>query len=118
MGQHSAQFLIRSNIVRSRYPRAILLQYTQEESTVNKLIDLQNITKSFDNIVILDDNILSISKAILYGRTIFKSIRKFIIYQLTCFFQQNNIFFYLFSIDKVWKIIIINVFKADTAAII
>ena len=55
MGQQSAQFLIRSNIVRSRYPRAILLQYTQEESTVNKLIDLQNITKSFDNIVILDD---------------------------------------------------------------
>jgi magnesium-transporting ATPase (P-type) len=36
------------------------------------------------DIVILDDNILSISKAILYGRTIFKSIRKFIIYQLTC----------------------------------
>ncbi len=39
-------------------------------------------------------------------------------YVNTCFFQQNNIFFYLFSIDKVWKIIIINVFKADTAAII
>ena len=35
------------------------------------------------DIVILDNNILSISKAILYGRTIFKSIRKFIIYQLT-----------------------------------
>ena len=34
-------------------------------------------------IVITDDNILSISKAILYGRTIFKNIRKFIIFQLT-----------------------------------
>ena len=35
------------------------------------------------DIVILDDNFLSISKAILFGRTIFKSIRKFIIFQLT-----------------------------------
>lgn len=42
------------------------------------------VSKEAADIVILDDNILSISKAILYGRTIFKSIRKFIIYQLTC----------------------------------
>lgn len=42
------------------------------------------VAKEASDIVILDDNILSISKAILYGRTIFKSIRKFIIYQLTC----------------------------------
>jgi calcium-translocating P-type ATPase len=42
------------------------------------------VSKEASDIVILDDNILSISKAILYGRTIFKSIRKFIIYQLTC----------------------------------
>ena len=41
------------------------------------------VAKEASDIVILDDNILSISKAILYGRTIFKSIRKFIIYQLT-----------------------------------
>ena len=41
------------------------------------------VAKEAADIVILDDNILSISKAILYGRTIFKSIRKFIIYQLT-----------------------------------
>ncbi len=44
------------------------------------------VAKEASDIVILDDNILSISKAILYGRTIFKSIRKFIIYQLTCNF--------------------------------
>ncbi len=44
------------------------------------------VSKEASDIVILDDNILSISKAILYGRTIFKSIRKFIIYQLTCNF--------------------------------
>ena len=41
------------------------------------------VTKEASDIVILDDNILSISKAILFGRTIFKSIRKFIIFQLT-----------------------------------
>ena len=44
------------------------------------------VAKEASDIVILDDNILSISDAILYGRTIFKSIRKFIIYQLTCNF--------------------------------
>ncbi len=41
------------------------------------------VSKEASDIVILDDNILSISNAILYGRTIFKSIRKFIIFQLT-----------------------------------
>ncbi|MBE6153908.1 MAG: cation-transporting P-type ATPase, partial [Firmicutes bacterium] len=41
------------------------------------------VAKEASDIVILDDNFISISKAILYGRTIFKSIRKFIIFQLT-----------------------------------
>ena len=41
------------------------------------------IAKEASDIVILDDNFMSISNAILYGRTIFKSIRKFIILQLT-----------------------------------
>lgn len=41
------------------------------------------VSKEASDIIILDNNILSISKAILYGRTIFKSIRKFIIYQLS-----------------------------------
>lgn len=41
------------------------------------------VAKEAGDIVILDDNLLSISNAILYGRTIFKSIRKFIIFQLT-----------------------------------
>ena len=41
------------------------------------------VSKEASDIVILDDNFMSISKAILYGRTIFKSIRKFIIFQLT-----------------------------------
>ncbi len=41
------------------------------------------VAKEASDIVILDDNFISISKAILFGRTIFKSIRKFIIVQLT-----------------------------------
>lgn len=41
------------------------------------------VAKEASDIVILDDNFLSISKACLFGRTIFKSIRKFIIFQLT-----------------------------------
>lgn len=41
------------------------------------------VAKEASDIIILDDNFKSISKAILYGRTIFKSIRKFIILQLT-----------------------------------
>ncbi len=41
------------------------------------------VAKEAGDIVILDDNFASINKAILYGRTIFKSIRKFIIFQLT-----------------------------------
>ena len=41
------------------------------------------IAKETSDIVILDNNIKSIATSILYGRTIFKSIRKFIIFQLS-----------------------------------
>ena len=41
------------------------------------------VAKQASDIVILDNNFASITKAILYGRTIFKSIRKFIVFQLT-----------------------------------
>ena len=41
------------------------------------------VAKEASEIVLLDNNFLSIAKAILFGRTIFKSIRKFIIFQLT-----------------------------------
>ena len=41
------------------------------------------VAKEAADIVILDNNFYSIANAILYGRTIFKSIRKFIICQLT-----------------------------------
>lgn len=41
------------------------------------------VAKDAGDITILDDNFASIEKAILYGRTMFKSIRKFLIFQLT-----------------------------------
>ncbi len=41
------------------------------------------VAKEAGDIVILDDNFASIVRAVLYGRTIFKSIRKFVIFQLT-----------------------------------
>lgn len=41
------------------------------------------VAKEAGDIVILDDNFNSIEKAILYGRTIYNSIRKFITFQLT-----------------------------------
>jgi len=41
------------------------------------------VAKEAGDIVILDDNFLSIDKSVLYGRTIFNSIRKFIVFQLT-----------------------------------
>jgi len=45
--------------------------------------DGTEIAKEAGDIVILDNNFASIVNAILYGRTIFKSIRKFLIFQLT-----------------------------------
>ena len=41
------------------------------------------VAKEAGDIVILDNNLASIVRAVLYGRTIFKSIRKFIVLQLT-----------------------------------
>lgn len=42
-----------------------------------------DIAKEASDIVILDNNLSSIANAVLFGRTIFKSIRKFILFQLT-----------------------------------
>lgn len=41
------------------------------------------VAKEAGDIIIMDDNFSSIEKAILYGRTMFKSIRKFLVFQLT-----------------------------------
>ncbi len=42
-----------------------------------------DVAKEAADIVILDNNLASIVQAVLYGRTVFKSIRKFITFQLT-----------------------------------
>ena len=42
-----------------------------------------DVAKEAGDIVILDSDFSSIVKAVLYGRTIFKSVRKFIVFQLT-----------------------------------
>jgi len=41
------------------------------------------VAKEASDIVIMDDNFASITKAVLFGRTVFKSIRKFIVFQST-----------------------------------
>jgi calcium-translocating P-type ATPase len=41
------------------------------------------VAKEASDLVILDDNFYSIATSVLYGRTIFKSIRKFIVFQST-----------------------------------
>lgn len=41
------------------------------------------VAKEAGDIVVLDDNFASIARAIRYGRTIFRSIRKFVVFQLT-----------------------------------
>ena len=41
------------------------------------------VAREAGDIVITDDNLDSIARAVLYGRTIFKSIRKFLVFQLT-----------------------------------
>ncbi len=42
-----------------------------------------DVAKQASDIIILDDNISSIAKAVTYGRTIFRSIKKFLLFQLT-----------------------------------
>ena len=42
-----------------------------------------DMTKESSDIVILDNNFISLTNAVLYGRTLLKSIRKFLIFQLS-----------------------------------
>ena len=49
------------------------------------------VAKDAGDIVILDNNLASIVRAVLYGRTIFKSIRKFITLQLTMNFSAVGV---------------------------
>lgn len=65
------------------------------------------VAKEAGDIVILDDNFLSIKQAILYGRTIYNSICKFIVFQLTINFSAVAINFIapFVGIDKPLTII-------------
>lgn len=47
-----------------------------------------DVAKEAGDVVILDSNLASIVKAVLYGRNIFKSIRKFLVFQLTMNFSS------------------------------
>ena len=49
------------------------------------------VAKEASDIIITDNNLSSIAKAVLYGRTIFKSIRKFITLQLTMNFSAVGV---------------------------
>lgn len=50
--------------------------------------DGNDVAKEAGDVVILDNNLASIVKAVLYGRNIFKSIRKFLVFQLTMNFSS------------------------------
>ena len=65
------------------------------------------VAKEAGDIVILDDNFLSIKNAILYGRTIYNSICKFITFQLTINFSAVAINFIapFIGVDKPLTII-------------
>lgn len=47
-----------------------------------------DVSKEAGDVIILDNNLASIVKAVLYGRNIFKSIRKFLVFQLTMNFSS------------------------------
>lgn len=42
-----------------------------------------SVAREAGDVVILDDSLTSVANAVLYGRTIFKSLRRFVIFQLT-----------------------------------
>ncbi len=49
------------------------------------------VAREAGDIIILDDNLASVARAVLYGRNIFKSIRKFIVLQLTMNFSAVGV---------------------------
>uniref|UniRef100_A0A6B2KWZ1 Cation-transporting P-type ATPase N-terminal domain-containing protein n=1 Tax=Arcella intermedia TaxID=1963864 RepID=A0A6B2KWZ1_9EUKA len=79
------------------------------------------VAKEAADIVILDDNFASIAKSILYGRTIFKSIRKFIVFQSTVNLSSTIIVFLgpflgfdfpLSLIQLLWVNLVMDTFSA------
>ncbi len=80
------------------------------------------VAKEAGDIVIMDDNFLSIKQAILYGRTIYNSICRFIVFQLTINFSAVaiNLFSPFLGIEKpltVIQILWINLIMDTLAAL-
>lgn len=80
------------------------------------------VSKEASDIVIMDDNFNSLTNAIRYGRTIFKSIRKFIVFQLTVNLAAACTVFLgpLFGIDfplTIIQLLWINIIMDTLAAI-
>ncbi|MGM9530106.1 MAG: calcium-translocating P-type ATPase, PMCA-type [Phascolarctobacterium sp.] len=80
------------------------------------------VAKEAGDIVIMDDNFLSIKQAILYGRTIYNNICKFIVFQLTINFAAVAISFLapFMGIDKpltITQILWINLVMDTLAAL-
>lgn len=52
-----------------------------------------DVSRSVSDIILKDDNFVTIVSAIIEGRTIFSNIRKFVTYQLSCNFAELSILF-------------------------
>ncbi len=80
------------------------------------------VSKEASDIVLLDDNFQSIANAVRYGRTIFKSIRKFIVFQLTVNLVAVSLVFLgpFFGIDfplTIIQLLWVNIIMDTLAAI-
>lgn len=69
--------------------------------------DGTEVAKEAGDIILLDNNFNSICKSILYGRTIFKSIRKFLVFQLSINVSTvlAELFFPLFGVESPLSIV-------------
>ncbi len=52
-----------------------------------------DVSRSVSDIILKDDNFITIVSAVIEGRTIFSNIRKFVSYQLSCNFAELSILF-------------------------